>query len=160
MLSVQALVSRGAPAAIVIVLMGMLAAGCSTVASDEALTASTGRLDGTVRSDAGASVDGIEVSVWCDESAQGTAQEYSTTTNASGTFTLEDVEVGSTHTFSRTYEICVNCTPVSTSSIDARYGTYTGTVCVWKDEATPVEIEIEWNGDGPPDPAQYYDDTP
>ena len=160
MLSVGILVRRGAPAAVAILLAGLLASGCSTVTSDDSWTGSTGTLEGVVRSEIDQPADGVDVYIWCDASADMAAQQYRVATNDAGCFTIENVELGSAHAFAKTYYICVNCAPLSMVAVDTRFGTYSGSVYVQKDGGTPYEIEIDWIPSGPGEPAQYFDDTP
>lgn len=144
------LLHRGSVAVVVLAVGGLALAGCSVLGPEPSWNGSDGTIEGTITSDAGKEVGGIEVTLWggIDEACD--PIEYCATSAADGTYSLTSVEIGGTHAYECTYEMYVNRTPSSATPIDSSYGTYVATVTVsvngtWHD-VTIVEAEP-----GPPD---------
>lgn len=153
MLNGLALLRRGALAACAVVVAGALATGCSTVGPDDSLNA-TGALDGRVQSDRGTPAPSMEVCLWCAGTTEAAELEYRATTDESGTFALEDIDLGGPHAYAKTYDVFVNRTRESAEPINDWYGTYSGTVSVEREPGAPVEFVITWIDRTPDQPSQ------
>lgn len=152
MLNGQTFLRRGALAACAVIVAGALATGCSTVGLDD--SNATGSLDGTVQSDRGHAVPSMEVCLWCAGTVQATELEYRATTDESGTFELDDIDLGTPSAYAKTYEVYVNRTRESVEPINDWYGTYSGTVSVERDPAGSVGFVIAWIDHTPEQPSQ------
>ncbi len=144
---------RCALAAGVVLIAGTLGTGCSTVGLDDSSNA-TGSLQGTVQSDRGAAVPSMEVCLWCAGTTEATELEYRATTAESGTFELDDIDLGSPHAFAKTYEVFVNRTRDCADPINDWYGTHSGTVSVEKEPGAAVSFVVTWIDHTPEEPAQ------
>jgi hypothetical protein len=156
MLNAQALLRRGTLAACAVVAVVALATGCSTVGPDD-LSNAMGSLDGTVRSDRGNPAPSMEVCLWCEGTTQSSELEYRATTDASGTFELDEIDLGAPHSFAKTYQVFVNRTRGSADPINDWYGTYSGTVSVEKEPGAPVEFVLTWIDHIPEQPSQIIE---
>jgi hypothetical protein len=153
MLSGQTVMRRGALVACAVVVAGAFATGCSTVGLDDPSNA-TGSLDGTVQSTRGGPVPSMDVSLWCAGTTEDTELEYRATTDGSGTFALEDVDLGEPHALAKTYDVFVNRTRESAEPINDWYGTYSGTVSVEREPGGPIEFVVTWVDRTPELPSQ------
>lgn len=152
----QAFLRRGALAACAVVVAGVLATGCSTVGPGDSSNA-TGSLDGTIQSDRGDPVPSMEVCLWCEGTTEAAELEYRATTDESGTFELDDIDLGGQHAFAKTYDVFVNRTRESEDPVNDWYGTYSGTVSVEKEPGGPVEFVVTWIDRTPEQPTQTID---
>ncbi len=137
-------------AVVVLAAAALSLAGCSAIGPESTWSGSEGLIEGTIVSDSAKELPGIEVLLWGGIDEECNAIEYCATTDLSGRYTVDGVELGSAHAYERTYEIYVNRTPSSAMPMNDGYGTYTGTVTVsangtWHDV---VIVEAE---PGPPD---------
>lgn len=152
MLSGQAFVRRGALVACAVIAAAAFTTGCSTVGPDDPWNA-TGSLDGTIQSDRGDPVPSMEVCLWCAGTTEAAELEYRTTTDVSGTFELDDIDLGAPDASAKTYDVFVNRTRESTEPINDWYGTYSGTVSVEKEPGAPVEFIVTWIDRTPEQPS-------
>ena len=136
-----------------VVAVGALGAGCSTVGPDDGSNA-TGSLDGTVRSDRGDCVPSMEVRLWCAGTTQSSELEYVATTDPSGTFGLDGVDLGDPDALAKTYEVYVNRTRDSETPLNDWYGTYSGAVSVERDPSGTVEFVLRWIDHTPEQPTE------
>jgi len=152
MLRVHEFLTRRALGLCLVLVASALAAGCSTIGPDDAPNA-TGSLDGLVRSDRGWAVPSMEILLWCEGTTQSSGIEYAATTNGSGTFCLEDIDLGEPNAYVRNYEIYLNRTRQSSAPLNASYGTYSGTISVERDPSGTCEFVLPWVERDPKQPS-------
>jgi hypothetical protein len=152
MLRVHEFLTRRALGLCFALVAGALAAGCSTVGPDDAANA-TGSLDGLVRSDRGWTVPSMEILIWCEGTTQSSGIEYAATTDGSGVFSLEDIDLGEPSAYVRDYEIYLNRTRQSSAALNESYGTYSGTISIERDPSGTAEFVLPWIERDPKQPS-------
>lgn len=130
-------------------------AGCSTLGSDDPWTGNTGTVTGTVTSDTGTAVPDVEVCLWSETSNDTREVQYDVQTCEQGTFSFTDVDLGTVHSFAKTYELYVNCTKSCSTPINGDYATWSSTITVGADETCTVDVVLATCPDEPGDPDQY-----
>ncbi|MBN2564972.1 MAG: carboxypeptidase regulatory-like domain-containing protein [Candidatus Eisenbacteria bacterium] len=140
---------------VVVVSMVGILAGCSSMGADDSWTGNTGSVTGTVVSDKGTTLPDIEVCLWCESDNESREVEYEVQTCDQGTFSFTDLDLGTVHSFARTYEIYVNCTKSSATAVDSDYRTWTSTITVGADQTCTVDVVLNKVPDVPGDPSQY-----
>jgi len=88
----------------------------------------------------------MEIHLWCAGTTQDTGLEYCATTDASGEFELDDIDLGAPDATSKTYQVYVNRTRDSASPLNDWYGTYSGAVSIERDPSGAVSFQVCWVG--------------
>ena len=135
---------------VVLAVAALSLAGCSAIGPEATWSGSEGLIEGTVLSDSAKELPGIEVLLWGGIDENNDPIEYWVTTDLSGTYIVDSVELGSAHSYERTYEMYVNRTSSSATPRNDAYGTYTGTVTVTAN-GTWHDVVIVEAGPGTPD---------
>jgi len=128
------------PACMVVVAAMMVAgtlAGCSSLGPESSWSGNTGDLSGTVRSDDGESLPGIEVCLCAEENGDASFQ---VTTDAAGEYRITGVELPGAHTFAETFWVYMNRTPGDATRIQQNYSMYAGQVTVEKDATVSLDV--------------------
>ncbi len=116
-------------AAAVVAVAALGLSGCSMVSPESSWTGIEGSIGGTVRSSGGSALAGIDVRV-CGEVDCGECVEYYVVTDASGSYHIENMELGWAYAYEMDYVVYVNRTTSSAYPIDSDYGTDVATVAV------------------------------
>lgn len=122
-------VYRVAVAAAVMAVAVLGFTGCSMVSPESSWTGSEGSISGTVSSDGGSALAGIDVRMY-GQAAGGESVDYCATTDANGSYSVDCVELGGPHAYEMDYVIYVNRTASSAVPIVTNYGTHVATVSV------------------------------
>lgn len=117
--------------------------GCSTLSPTDPWEGSTGTVEGTVTSDKGASLEGIQVHLWGEVGSAQTEVEYSLVTDTQGSFIETDVDLGDPHSSQATYEVYVNCTKSNQNAINQDYGTCVTMVTVTSQQAAEKHVVLD-----------------
>jgi hypothetical protein len=133
-------------------------AGCSSVEPTDAWSVETGSVTGTVRSDTGQTLPGIEVWMWAELGVDGREVWYSTVTDQSGAYEIDGVEMATAHSYEATYWIGANRNAERSTPINDSYRSSAGTVTVPRGETCEWHAVISWVDDGPTDPENYVDE--
>ncbi|MFH1690621.1 MAG: hypothetical protein ABIE42_10370 [Candidatus Eisenbacteria bacterium] len=144
-------------AALMVAVLAMAVAygGCSSVEPTDAWAEETGRVAGTVRSDAGALLPEIEVWLWTELGVEGREVCYQTETDQDGAYELSGVAMATQHSYQQTYWIGANRTDQRSTPIDSDYWTWYDTVVVPRGATCLSHLVIERVDDGPEDPEAY-----
>lgn len=147
-------------AVLVVAVLAMAVAygGCSSVEPTDAWADETGRVAGTVRSDAGTLLPEIEVWLWAELGVEGREVCYQTETDLHGAYEVDDVEMATRHTYEQSYWIYANRTDDRSTPIDADYWTCTSTVTVPRGGECESHLVIAHVDDEPEEPEAYVDE--
>jgi len=147
MQSRRRLLHRAVVAALVV--LAVVATGCSMVGPESSWSGNEGSLTGVVRSTQGYALAGIDVRVRTEVS-EGDWIQYDATTDAAGVYRLTGVELGQAHAYEKDYTIYVNRSTSSASPIVSGYGTYVASVPI-SVGGTDYDVTITVAAPGTPD---------
>jgi hypothetical protein len=142
------------PASVVVATTLVVAAalaGCSSLGPESTWSGNAGDLSGTVRSDSGESLTGIEVCL-CTGDGQVVTQ---VTTDACGDYRITDVELTQAHAYAEAFWVYVNRTSSSATALQDTYSTYASQVTV--ETGTTVSVDVVLVEEGPGQPSEYVD---
>jgi hypothetical protein len=114
-------------------------AGCSSLGPESSWSGNTGDLSGTVRSDVGGALPGVQVCLCAEENGDAIFQ---VTTDAAGEYRITGVELPGAHTFAETFWVCMNRTPGDATRIQQNYSMYAGEVTVEKDTTVTLDVTL------------------
>lgn len=149
------LLHRASLVALVVAAGAVLLGGCSSSSPTGSTTEDWGSLAGSVTSDRGVPLGGIEIHLWAQVGAERTVVQYEVVTAVDGTYEIEQIDLSYSAGGSEDYELYVNRTKGSALPIVIGYGTYASTVTIEKGEVVTADIEII--DDGPGEPDSYVD---
>jgi len=118
-------------------------AGCSMTSPSDPWDGNTGSLEGTVSSDRGGAIQGIQVCLWAELGASQEQVEYTLVTDAQGVFEESEMDLGERHAFEATYEVYVNCTKTDQSAINDDYRTCITTVTLSTEDVAQKNVVLE-----------------
>ncbi|MFH1501936.1 MAG: hypothetical protein ABIG03_02700 [Candidatus Eisenbacteria bacterium] len=142
------LMHRAAMAAALVAVAVLGIAGCSTVGPESSWAGNEGSISGTVRSDTGSALVGIDVRLR-GQTSDGECVDYTATTGATGTYSVVGVELGQAHAYEMDYAVYVNRTTSSAMPLVSNYGTHVATVAVTT-SGTSYDVVIVGQGPGIP----------
>lgn len=150
------LLHRASLGAVLVAAAAVALAGCSSTSSPtESQVVDWGSLVGSVSSDRGTPLAGIEVHLWGQVDAGRTAVQYDVVTGADGTYEIEEIDLSHVATDTEIYELYVNRTKSSALPINDAYRGYAAAVTIEKGEVTTADAVIaEEDAVGP---AQFLD---
>ena len=132
--------------------------GCSMTGSDAAWIGGSGDLEGTVTSNRGITLTGIEVQLWTSTGTSDSQTEYNSVTDVWGLYLFEGVELETGYTDEQPCTIYINRTQDDETAIDPEYGTYWTTTTVEKNQMKTISMSIMEIEDGPGDPESMFDE--
>ncbi len=135
---------------------GVAISGCSSFGSDSSWDGDTASIEGVVTSDRGVALPEIKVELWTEFESSGEEVWYETETDENGWFSVDDMELESTHDHYETYRVFVNRTWEESAPLNAGFATYWADVTVHK-SGTTWNVVLELIDDGPEDPESYFD---
>ncbi len=145
-------------AAVVVVAGCLMACGCSVVSpADDSWEGGYGDVSGTVTNWQGAPLADITVSMWAEVGIEASEVLYETTTDATGCFSVPNVDLGGKHAFAETYEVYVNCTKSNRAAVNAEYQTYIGTTVIEQGQDCVLSVVLPAAGDDPGDPSSMFE---
>ena len=141
-------------------------AGCAGVratlaysGSESAWIGGSGDLEGTVTSNRGVTITGIEVQLWTSTGTSDSQTEYNTATDTWGRYLFAGVELEVGYTDEQPCTIYVNRTQDDETAIDPDYGTYWTTTTVEKNQMRTVSMSIIFSACSPQSP-EVFDTEP
>jgi len=148
-----------AVAATAIVVAGcLMACGCSVVSPEASeWSGGYGEVTGTVTNRSGVPLEDMTVSMWGEVGTSQSETSYEVTTDATGAFVISEVDLGGTHAYSQTYDLCVNCTWSNRAAVDVAYTTYVGSVLVESTGDCVVTVELSAVDDDPGIPDSMFE---
>lgn len=129
--------------------------GCSSVEPTDSWGEATGRVSGTVRTEADCLVPEIEVCLWTEPGVEGIEMWYQTETDQYGAFEFDAVEMTTEESEETTYWIGANRTAARSNAIDTNYTSSRSTVTVPRNGECTSHMVID---DDPGDPDTYIED--
>jgi hypothetical protein len=147
------LLHRVAVATALLAVAALGVAGCSMVGPESSWDGNEGSISGTVRSDGGSALAGIDVSLRAQD-AGGQWIEYNVTTDATGSYRVNSMELGQAHAYEMNYTVYVNRTDSSALPIVSSYGTHVATVPV---QASGTSYDVVIIAEGPDTPEGFVE---
>lgn len=149
------LLHRASLVAAALTVVAVMLAGCSDSNPTGSTVEDWGSLVGSVSSDRGAPLQGIEIHLWAQIGDERATVEYEAVTSGSGAYEIEDIDLSHATGSSEDYELYVNRTKGSALPINDEYGSHARTVTIQKGAVATADVEII--EEGPIDPEQYFD---
>ena len=143
---------------VVAVVAAVAVAGCSSVEPEAVWDSETGRVSGTIRSDAGTVLPDIEIWLWAELAPDGHEVCYQTVTAAGGDYEIDGVEMATELSTSTEYWIAANISPDGTGPIRSSYGAQAMGISVPSDVPYVWDAILEYIDDEPGDPQTYIED--
>jgi hypothetical protein len=140
------------------VVMTIVVAGCSSVEPTDAWSTETSKVTGTVRSDSGTPLSGIEVWLWAELGTEEREVWYETVTDQYGDWEIDGVEMATPHSYEATYWVGANRTAERTSPINTNYESWTGTLDIPRGDTVESHVVLVWVDGDPEDPETYVED--
>ena len=142
------LLHRPSVAGVVLAVAALSLAGCSSLGPEYA--GNEGTIEGTVETTTGRAVPEMSVRLWGGIDEQCDPIEYRGETDATGTYSLTEIDLGDASLDDRTFQIYVNRSVSSATPLNDDYGTYVASVTV-SASGTWHDVLIAEAPPGPPD---------